>query len=89
MSEIVAYRIAFDPSRSGSHPSDEKKTVGDPCEAAEIAVEMANRPGGAGGPVIIGTTRQYARDSRIYLTLVEPGDSAYQIERDVREKAAR
>ena len=87
----VEFRIAFErddlkPYPSGHAEAPEETLVDDPEEAAEIAVEMANRPGESGGPVIIGVTRLGAP---IYLTLVEPGDPIVRVEREVREKSSR
>jgi len=61
--------------------------VDDPREAAEVAVEMANRPGEAGGSVVISTVR--LPNKPIHLTLVERGDLVELVERDVREKSQR
>ena len=87
----VTFRIAFErddlkpwPSREARAP--EERIVDDPREAAEIAVEMANRPVESGGSVIIGARRL---DAPIYLTLVEPGDLFARVEREVRGKSTR
>ena len=87
----VTFRIAFERDHLKPWPdreaqASEERIVDDPKEAAEIAVEMANRPGGSGGPVIIATSRL---DALICPTLVEPGDSIAGVEREVREKSTR
>ena len=87
----VTFRIAFErddlkPWPSSEAQAPEERIVDDPREAAEIAVEMANRPGESGGAVIIGARRL---DAPIYLTLVEPGDSIAGVEQQVREKSIR
>lgn len=87
----VTFRITFErddvkPWPTSEAQAPEERIVDDPREAAEIAVEMANRPGASGGSVVIGARRLGAP---IYLTLVEPGDSITGVEREVREKSTR
>ena len=87
----VSFRIAFErddvkpwPARDTEAP--EKRVVDDPRKTAEVAVEMANRPGESGGSVIVAVRRLHAP---IYLALVEPGDSIAVVEREIREKSTR
>ena len=89
MSEAT-FRIRFEREilRSNcSDPTSEITSAGNPREAAEIAVEMAKRPGEFGGSVIVSVERPGSKMN--YLTLVEPQDSLDGVERDLREKAAR
>ena len=87
----VSFRIAFErddlkpwPDRDAEAPGE--RIVDDPGKAAEVAVEMANRPSESGGSVIVAVRRLHAP---IYLALVEPGDSIAAAEREIREKSTR
>ena len=86
----AAFRIRFEREMLRSYSSDpdnEITSAAPPREAAEIAVEMAKRPGDSGGSVIVSVERPGSRMN--YLALVEPQDSLDGVERDLREKAAR
>jgi len=87
----VSFRIAFEPDDVKPWPArdteaPEGMVVDDPRKAAEVAVEMANRPGESGGSVIVAVRRLNAP---IYPALVEPGDSSAGVEREIREKSTR
>lgn len=82
----VRFRIVPERYDLMSYPSDvattpEERIVGDPQDAAEIAVEMANRPGESGVSVIVGVDRL---GGPIRLALIEPGDSIAWVERELR-----
>ena len=84
----VSFRVAFERDDLRPYPSDEtevpeERITSDPREAAEIAVEMANRPGESGGSVIVAAWRWGAP---IYLTQVESGDLVARVERELRKK---
>ena len=86
---MVKFRISFERDDQRPYPSDETeapetKFEDNPRMTAEIAVEMANRPQGSGGSVIVGVERLGGRTS---LILVEPGDSIAQIENELRVKS--
>ena len=88
----AAFRIRFEREMLRSYSSDPDNEITSagpppPREAAEIAVEMAKRPGDSGGSVIVSVERPGSRMN--YLALVEPQNSLDGVERDLREKAAR
>ena len=87
----ISFRIAFErddvkPWPARDTEAREKRVVDDPRRAAEVAVEMANRPSESGGSVIVSVRRLHAP---IYLALVESGDSIADVEREIREKSTR
>ena len=82
----VRFRIVPERNDLKSYPPDvattpEERIVGDPQEAAKIAVEMANRPGESGRSVIVGVDKL---GDPIHLALIEPGDSIASVERELR-----
>ena len=87
----VTFRIASERDGRKSCSSDETKTpeariVGDPKEAAGIAVEMASRSVGSDRTVIISVERWGAPNR---LVQVKPEDLVDRIEREVREGSTR